>query len=217
VADLDAVYAHRFDRQANEARERIWPAIARYLQRFVDPDAPALEVACDRGYLIRNLRASERWAVDLRDMSASLPSTIRFVQASGLDLLDQLPATHFGSIVMSNYLEHLAGPDEVLEQLRVCRGLLHEGGRVIVLQPNIRLIGGGYWDFIDHRVALTEKSLSEAGELAGLRAVRLITRFLPYTTKGRLPANHRLVSAYLRFPPAWLLMGKQTLYVAERA
>jgi hypothetical protein len=41
----------------------------------------------------------------------------------------------------------------------------------------------------------------------------LTPRFIPYSTKGRLPSNAALVRAYLAFPPAWRLMGKQTLYV----
>ncbi len=117
---------------------------------------------------------------------------------------------------MSNYLEHLESSDDVVRQLTVARGLLAPGGRVIVLQPNIRLVGPRYWDFIDHKVALTERSLLEAAELAGLRTERLITRFLPYSTKGRLPAARTLVRAYLAFPPAWRLMGKQTLYVGAQ-
>ena len=64
-------------------------------------------------------------------------------------------------------------------------------------------------------MALTENSLQEAADLAGLRTVKLIPRFLPYSTKGRLPAHPALVRAYLRFPPAWWLLGKQTLYVGE--
>jgi 2-polyprenyl-3-methyl-5-hydroxy-6-metoxy-1,4-benzoquinol methylase len=116
---------------------------------------------------------------------------------------------------MSNYLEHLESSDAVIAQLRVARQLLKPGGRVVVLQPNIRLIGGRYWDFIDHKVALTEQSLVEAAELAGLRTVELITRFLPYSTKGKLPADPRLVRLYLAFPLAWRLMGRQTLLVAE--
>ena len=90
------------------------------------------------------------------------------------------------------------------------------GGRVIILQPNIRLVGGKYWDFLDHRTALTERSLVEAAELAGLTTLHVVTRFLPFTTKSRLPRAPALVRWYLRFPPAWLLMGKQTLYVGER-
>jgi hypothetical protein len=118
---------------------------------------------------------------------------------------------------MSNYLEHLASSEQVVEQFRVAAQLLASGGKVVVLQPNIRLVGGRYWDFIDHHVALTEKSLVEAAELAGLRTTDLITRFLPYSTKSRLPQGRLLVRAYLRVRPAWWLLGKQTLFVGERA
>jgi hypothetical protein len=118
---------------------------------------------------------------------------------------------------MSNYLEHLDSSDAVVEQLAVARRLLAPGGRVVVLQPNIRLVGARYWDFIDHRVALTERSLLEAAELAGLRADVIVTRFLPYSTKGRLPSAGTLVRAYLAFPPAWWILGKQTLFVGSRA
>ena len=46
-------------------------------------------------------------------------------------------------------------------------------------------------------MALTERSLLEAAELAGLRTHTLVTRFMPYSTKGRLPAAPWLVRAYL--------------------
>lgn len=215
MPDLDEVYERRFPAESREDKDRIWPEIVHYLERWIDPAAPVLDIACDRGYFIRNVLAAERWAADLRDVGVELPADIRFVRSSGLELEAVLPAASFGTIFMSNYLEHLPDSDAVIEQLRVVRRLLRPGGRVVVLQPNIRLVGGAYWDFIDHRVALTERSLVEAGELAGLRAVAVVPRFLPYSTKNRLPAHPLLVRAYLRFPPAWWLLGRQTLYVAE--
>jgi hypothetical protein len=117
---------------------------------------------------------------------------------------------------MSNYLEHLPSATAVIRQLEVAHELLRPGGRAIVLQPNIRLVGGRYWDFIDHCVALTDRSLVEAGELAGLATTKVIVRFLPFTTKSRLPQSPRLVRAYLSFPPSWMLLGEQTLYIGER-
>ncbi len=214
---LDAVYGRRFPKAEQAQKEQLWPPIVAFLSRWIDPEAPVLDVACDRGYFIRNVTAAERWATDLRDVSAELPDGVRFVQANGLDLAEVLPHGHFGTIFMSNYLEHLPSSDAVVEQLRVARRLLKRGGRLIVLQPNVKLVGGSYWDFIDHKVALTEKSLVEAGDLAGLRTVKLIARFLPFTTKSRLPQHPQLVRAYLALRPAWRLMGKQTLYVAEPA
>jgi SAM-dependent methyltransferase len=213
---LPELYEARFDEREVSAKDAVWCEIVRYLQRYIDADAPVLDLGCDRGHFIRWVTARERWATDVRDMRAVLPADVRFVQASGLDLPDEVPAGRFGTIFMSNYLEHLDSSDAVIDQLRIASVLLRPGGRVVVLQPNIRLVGPRYWDFIDHRVALTERSLLEAAELAGLATVDLITRFLPYSTKGRLPTAPALVRAYLAFRPAWWLMGKQTLFVGER-
>jgi SAM-dependent methyltransferase len=213
---VDRVYGRRFTDEDAERKAAIWQEIAAHLQRFVPERATVLDLACDRGDFIRNIRAGEKWATDLRDVGHYLPSEVRFVQADGLELAQHMNTTHFDVVFTSNYLEHLPSGDAVVAQLEVARELLKPGGRLVVLQPNIRLVGSAYWDFIDHSVALTEKSLVEAGELAGLETDHLVTRFLPYTTKSRLPQSRRLVRAYLRFRPAWLLLGKQTLYIARR-
>lgn len=211
---LDGVYEQRFSDQEAGRKREVWREIGRFLQRFVVHDAVVLDLACDRGDFIRNIMAREKWASDVRDVSEHLPADVRFVQADGRELLEHLPAMSFDLVFMSNYLEHLPSGAAVVEQLRVAAGLLSPRGRVVVLQPNIRLTGQS---FIDHKVALTDRSLVEAGHLAGLRTEQLIKRFLPYTTKGRIPVSATLARVYLALPPAWLLLGKQTLYVARRA
>lgn len=214
---LKDVYEQRFDEADQAKKEAIWRELGAFLQRYIDPNGRVVDIACDLGYFIRNIRAAERWATDIRDVAATLPPDVHFVRASGLDLTDVLPAESFDLAFFSNYLEHLSSTEAVLQQLRVAFSLLKPGGRVLILQPNIRLIGGSYWDFIDHQTALTEKSLAEAAVMAGFTTKKVIARFLPYTTKSRLPQHHLLVRAYLRFPPAWLVMGKQTLYLGEKA
>ena len=215
-AYLDEVYAERFSDAEAAAKDALWREVVRYLGRFIPADSAVLDLACDRGYFIRHVVARERWATDVRDMSADMSPGIRFVQADGLALLDHLPREHFDVVFMSNYLEHLATGEAVTAQLSVAHGLLRPGGRVVILQPNIRLTGGAYWDFIDHKVALTERSLAEAAEIAGLTIERVIVRFLPYTTKGRRPVPPWVVRAYLAFPPAWRFLGQQTLFIAQR-
>jgi SAM-dependent methyltransferase len=215
--ELDAVYDTRFSERDAVEKDRVWREIVAFLsRRHLDATGPVLDLACDRGHFIRHVVAPERWATDVRDVSARLPGDVRFVAADGLALRDALPGGHFATVFMSNYLEHLPSGEAVIEQLRVVRDLLRPGGRVVVLQPNVRLVGGAYWDFIDHKTALTERSLVEAAELAGLRTHMLTTRFLPFTTKSRLPQHPLLVRAYLAFPPAWRLLGKQTLFVGVR-
>jgi SAM-dependent methyltransferase len=217
VSDLGSLYSRRFSDVDAESQDAVWREIARFLQRYVPADGQVLDIACDRGTFIRNIVARDKWAVDLRDVRRHLPPEIHFLQADGLTLTDVLPNGAFDLVFMSNYLEHLASSDDVVRQLEVVRQLLSPTGRVLILQPNIRLVGAAYWDFLDHHTALTEKSLVEAAENAGLATVELITRFLPYTSKSRVPRNPMLVRAYLAFPPAWRLMGRQTLYLGRRA
>ena len=213
---VEGVYERRFDDEDAVKKQALWREICRYLQRFVDPSSTVLDVACDRGYFIENINAREKWATDLRDVSRHLSSAVRFVQSDGLVLDQVLPTETFDVVFTSNYLEHLASADQVIEQLAVVRNLLRPGGVAMILQPNIRLVGGAYWDFIDHKVALTERSLSEAAELVGLETTRVITRFLPYTTKSRMPQHPLAARLYLALPPAWILLGKQTLYFGQR-
>jgi SAM-dependent methyltransferase len=213
---LKEVYEQRFDEQDEARKEAIWRELGKFFQRYIGPDARVVDIACDLGYFIRNIHAGERWATDIRDVGATLPPEVHFIRASGLDLADVLPNDSFDLAFFSNYLEHLASTEAVLEQLRVAFALLKPGGKVLILQPNIRLIGGSYWDFIDHQTALTEKSLAEAAVMAGFKTTQVIARFLPYTTKSRFPQHPLLVRAYLRLPPAWLFFGKQTLYLGEK-
>ena len=213
---LKEVYDLRFDEKDKAAKDAIWRELGRFFQRYIEPDAKVIDIACDAGYFIRNIQARERWATDIRPVGDELPRDVHFVRASGLELDDVVPNDYFDLAFFSNYLEHLPSTEAVLEQLRVAHALLKPGGRVLILQPNIRLVGGSYWDFIDHQTALTEKSLAEAARMAGFRTHQVIARFLPYTTKSRLPQSPALVRAYLAFPPAWLLFGKQALYVGEK-
>src|SRR5258708_15935438 len=88
-------------------------------------------------------------------MKQALPADVHFVRANGLDLADVLPNDHFDLAFFSNYLEHLPSTEAVLQQLKVTYSILKPGGRVLILQPNIRLIGGSPRDFLDYPEALT--------------------------------------------------------------
>ena len=215
-ADLDRIYGSRFSDDDAAAKDRIWPEICAFLQRYVESSQPVLDVAADRGYFIRHIRASERWATDLRDIRDALDPDIKFVETNGPTMSETLPHGYFGTVFMSNYLEHLPDSSVVVRQLREALAVTRPGGRVVILQPNIRLVGASYWDFLDHHTALTEKSLQEAAELAGYETIEVITRFLPFTTKSRIPQAPSLVRWYLRLPPVRWLFGKQSLYVGMR-
>ena len=215
--DHDALYRHRFGPEELAGRTALWREIGRHLQRYIPADSIVLDLGAGSGNFIASISARERWASDLRDTSAEMPADIKFVCSDGLALRGVAPLGHFDRVFMSNYLEHLPSSEAVVEQLAVVHDLRKVGGQVIVLQPNIRLTGDHYWDFIDHHTPLTERSLAEAALTAGLEPTKTIVRFLPYTTKSRLRQAPWLVRAYLAFPPVWRLMGKQTLFIAQRS
>jgi 2-polyprenyl-3-methyl-5-hydroxy-6-metoxy-1,4-benzoquinol methylase len=214
MRSLKEIYLRRFSQQDADTKDLIWRELTAFLQEWIPIplNGRVLDLACDRGDFIRHVKARERWASDMRDVADHLPPDVHFIQANGLDLAEKAPRGSFDVVFMSNYLEHLQTSEVVVRQLEVARRLIKVGGRVVVLQPNIRLVGGRYWDFIDHQVALTDRSLVEAAELAGLRTAKVIPRFIPYTTKSWLPQHRLLVRAYLRFPPIWWVLGGQSLY-----
>ena len=214
--DLPALYARRFSDDDADRQAAVWRELTRFLQRYVAADATVLDLACDRGAFINQIHAAKRWAVDVRDVRRHLDPEVQFVQTDGHSLLDHFDRGSMDVVFMSNYLEHVPSAELVVEQLKVVAAVLKPGGRAIVLQPNIRLVGGAYWDFLDHKTPLTEKSLEEAGHMACLETEEMIVRFIPYTTKSRLPQHPLLVRAYLALRPLWPFFGRQTLYVARR-
>jgi hypothetical protein len=94
--------------------------------------------------------------------------------------------------------------------------ILQPGGRFLIMGPNIRYIPGAYWDFLDHHLPLTERTIGEALELTGFGIDRSIARFLPYSTKSSLPQSPWLVALYLKMPLAWRILGKQFFVVGRR-
>jgi 2-polyprenyl-3-methyl-5-hydroxy-6-metoxy-1,4-benzoquinol methylase len=179
LSKLQEIYDARFDEKDFSHKDRLWRELTRHLQRYIPESATVLDIGCDKGYFIRNIRACEKWTTDLRDMSVHLTPEIKFLQADGLSLTKLLLHLYFDTVFMSNYLEHLPSSESVVQQLEDATRLLRPGGHVLILRPNIRLIGGRYWDFIDHTVALTDTSLAEAAHRARLKASVLIARFLP--------------------------------------
>jgi hypothetical protein len=104
-----------------------------------------------------------------------------------------------------------------LTTLAECRRVTRPGGRIVVLMPNIRYLGGRYWDYLDHHLPLTHLSVGEALELSGYEVEQSIPRFLPYTVKdARFVVRPVMVRAYLKIRPAWRVLGRQMLVVARR-
>lgn len=217
-SELDRLYAARFHDDERESKAQLWRVLcADFFARYVPDDACVLDLGAGYCDFINNISARRRIAVDLN------PDTARFaapdVEVHRLPLEQLSEAVDPGTVDLafaSNVFEHLSNPDALLNVLANVRTALRPGGRLMIMQPNVRLVGGAFWDFFDHTLPLTERGMTEALEVAGLRVVECRARFLPYTTKSRLPQWAFLVRVYLHSRLAQYLLGKQMLVIAER-
>ena len=215
--ELEKLYRHRFDEQDLPAKKAVWKVLCdHFSSSYVRPQDVVVDVGAGYCEFINQIKARRRIAVDLN-------ARVSEFAAPGVEWLQE-SCTELGSIAdnsvdvvfMSNFLEHLPSKQVVLDTLATTRRILRQGGLAIILQPNIRLLPGKYWDYFDHHTALTDKSLVEAVTMLDMQPVRVIARFLPYTTKSVLPQWPWLVKLYLRLPLAWWLLGKQSLVVAKK-
>jgi SAM-dependent methyltransferase len=215
---LDPLYATRFPEADRERKDAIWQVLCRdFFQRYVGPSDTVLDLGAGFGEFLRHIQCGRRVAVDIERLSGRLlPPGTEEVQSPSHELSRHVAAASVDVVFCSNFFEHLPDKATFLATLREIRTVLRPGGRLLALQPNIRFVGGAYWDFVDHHLPLTDRTLAEATESLGFEVVESIPRFLPYTTRSALPQAPWLVSLYLKIPLAWRLLGQQTWFVARK-
>lgn len=214
---LDKLYQQRFPDAELRQKDAIWKILCRdFFQRWVRTSDTVVDIGAGFCEFINNIEAAQKIAVDVNpDVRRFANADVHVINAP-CTAIDQIAAASVDAVFMSNFLEHLPDKAAVLATLRECCRILRPGGRAIILQPNIRFLPGAYWDFFDHHTPLTDRSLVEGLQLAGLTPLVVHPRFLPYTTKSRLPKAAFLVRLYLRLPPLWRIFGKQALVVATK-
>ncbi len=212
---LSEQYRRRFA-ATRDYRDAVWRLLVeRCFQRWVGTGERVLDLGCGWGEFSRHIRAGSRFAMDLNpDAAALLDPGVHFLRQ---DCAAPWPlaAASLDVVFSSNFLEHLPDKAAVAATLGEARRCLAPGGRIVLVGPNLRYTGGAYWDFWDHHVPLTERSLAELLTLCGFRIEQALPRFLPYTmSQGRNPPL-ALVALYLRLPWLWPLLGKQFLVVGR--
>jgi SAM-dependent methyltransferase len=215
--ELEKLYRHRFDESELPRKLAIWRVLCEdFFSRFVGERDTVIDVGAGYCEFINNIRAGRKIAVDLNPRVREFAAADVEVRNESCTNLVSMADGSADVVFMSNFLEHLPSKQMVFDTLAEARRILRPGGRLMILQPNVRLLPGEYWDFFDHHTPLTERSLLEAVVNLDMTPTRVIARFLPYTTKSRLPQSPFLVRLYLRFPPAWWLLGKQSFLVATK-
>lgn len=216
-SDLSQIYKNRFSKKDEQELNEVWKVlVSDFFQKWIDPNDAVLDLGSGRCAFINHIKARKKYALDANPTMSSYPaSDVSFILSTDLDSaeIDE----PLDKVFVSNFLEHLDNSFEVLKVLRAIHKRLKPTGQLIILQPNFNLVGAKYFDFIDHKVILTDTNLREALDLTGYKVDYMKKRFLPYTSKSALPKAPWMVKLYLKMPPAQMLMGKQTLVIASRA
>ncbi len=215
-ADLSRLYRRRFTDEDIAFKRRMWEVLCeRFFQRYVAETDTVVDLGAGTCEFINAIRCRSKIAVDLNPDTVLHARGAKVIQAPATDL-SPIASGSVDVVFCSNLLEHLPDKAAVLQALSECRRVLREGGKLLVLQPNIRYLPGRYWDYFDHHTPLSHLSMVEALGLAGFVPVEVVPRFLPYTVKNtRVPRSAGLLRAYLRLPVLWPLFGRQMLIVSE--
>jgi SAM-dependent methyltransferase len=216
--ELEALYANRFDERDRAWKDEVWAILwRRVFSRWLDGAGTLLDLGAGYCEFINHAVAARRIAVDLNPETARTAAAGIEVRATSADDLGFLRDGEVDAVFTSNFLEHLPSKESVSRALSEIHRVLKPGGRFILMGPNVRLLGGRYWDYFDHHVPLSDASISEVLLLKGFRLEHVEPRFLPYTVKGTRLRGRWLIKAYLRLRPlSSRLFGKQFLIVAVK-
>jgi SAM-dependent methyltransferase len=212
---LERLYRQRFSASDLGRMRGVWRVLVReFFQARLRPDRLVVDIGAGPCLFINEVRAARRIALDANPRLTDFAgSGVEAYVATDLSLRE-IPDGGAGHIFLSNFLEHLPDYHAVLDLLGTIRRKLEPGGTLLILQPNFRLIPRRYFDFIDHQVILTDRSLVEALAVTGFEVRERRTRFLPFTSKSLLPKSPVLVKLYLRLRPLQWMFAGQTFVVA---
>jgi ubiquinone/menaquinone biosynthesis C-methylase UbiE len=211
--ELSKIYDRRLTADA-AFRTEMWRLLcATFFQKYVAPTDRIVEFAAGHCEFINAIKALEKIAVDLNPDAQKWAAEDVQVVHSSVTSIPALTDRSCDVVFASNLFEHLTRPD-IVATIREAHRILKMGGRLLILQPNIRFTAKDYWMFFDHITPLDDRSLTEALETNGFRVIQTIVRFLPYTTKTNVPKSLTLVRWYLRLPFIWRFFGGQSFLVA---
>ena len=186
-----------------------------FFQKYVPEDSTVLDIASGNCEFINAIKARTKIALDIN------PSVKNFAEANVKVILS--PSTKMNGIesnsidvaFTSNFFEHL-NREEIIQTIREIYRILKPNGSLLILQPNYRFCYKDYFMFFDHITALDDRSLCEILEVSGFKVIECKPKFLPYSTKNRLPKSIYLLKLYLHSEMCQQTFGKQIFVHAKK-
>ena len=214
---IDKIYQARFDPATLAAKRELWNVLVeQFLQRYVPPDAVVADIGGGYCEFINAVRCRKKYVIDLNpDVKSYADPDVEIIMSDASEI-SALPDGSLDIAFASNFFEHLPSKNHLFEVFAEIRRVLKEGGKLLIIQPNIKYAYREYWDFIDHHLPLTENSLGEALIATGYQIDECIPRFLPFSVNSSPSRSTRLLKLYLRMSPAWKIFGKQTFMIGVK-
>jgi SAM-dependent methyltransferase len=212
--DANKLYEMRFSSEERRRKAEIWRVLCeRFFQRYIKPTDTVLDLGAGYCDFLNQINCRARIAVDINPNVQQYAIAGTQVIITPSTDMSAVANSSVDAVFASNFFEHLKNKEELLQTLGEINRILRLGGRLLVLQPNIRYTGDKYWDFFDHNLPITDRTLVEAFGLFGLHVVEVRSRFLPYSTKSKLPQSPFFVRLYLAFPLLHRIFGEQAWIV----
>jgi SAM-dependent methyltransferase len=207
--DLDKIYSNRFVEKDLPIKNKVWEILCRhFFSRFILKSNDVVDIGAGYCEFINNIECNKKIAVDLnQDTKKFAHPDVKVICSTSVDI-KSVESSSVDIVFISNFLEHLLNKQEVFKTLQEAKRLLRSGGKILILQPNIRFLSKNYWDFFDHHTPLSDRSLIEVLELLDMKIIINYPKFLPYTTKSRFSKKLFFVKLYLYLPFVWKILGK---------
>ncbi len=214
-SDLELIYQTRFQDQG-DYRKQVWKILTKYFSRWIPADSVLLDLGCGYCEFINQVQCSTKFGMDLNPEVRRRASPEVQVLEQDCSLPWSVPPASLTTVFTSNFLEHLPTKTHVEKTLMHAYTALGSDGYFIAMGPNVRLVPGAYWDFFDHYVALTERSMKEILTKCGFEIELCLERFLPYSMSQGRTYPLWMLRLYLAMPAVWPLFGRQFLVVARK-
>jgi len=188
MEDLEKIYKRRFGKDV-DFRKKMYKLLCNvFFQQYIPKNAVVLDVAAGYCEFINNIKANKKIALDLNpDVKKFADNNVEVILSSSTNM-KQVKDESIDVAFTSNFFEHLDKKD-ILKTINELHRVLKKDGKLLILQPNIRYCYKDYWMFFDHITPLDDRSLSEALEINGFKVIECKPKFLPYTTKSKLPKS----------------------------
>lgn len=214
---IKELYMLRFSEDNKAQKNRLWKVICNnFFQKYIGRDDTVLDLGAGFCEFINNINCKNKYAVDINAHIRDFANPDVNVLITNSADMKAVREASVDIVFASEFFEHLKNTEELFATFLEIRRILKTGGKLIIICPNIRYLHNSYWDFIDHRLPLSHVSLKEGLELYNFKVLKVVPKFLPYTTKSAIPKSPFLLNIYLKLPFLWMIFGRQMLIIAQK-